>query len=296
MSREERKPGSGGLHSPRAKVLLKSYGALPAPLLTPDLTRLVKTGQVYSLSYPIHAGTPYAGTTSPVSMRPNRRHEDFTVEGPFGEATEIVTMSSHTATHIEALCHISEEVAGRPLLYDEIPADEIAGDDGFKQLGVEYCPPIITRGLLLDIAGSKDLDVLPDSYGITERDMVDCCRREGVEIKPGDCVLVRTGFSRYRDTERERFVTVGAGPTPEACRWLAGKGIILTGSDTMSYEQVPSPHLGHLELIRRRGIPMMKQVNLEETARDQVFEFLFVALPLKLMGATASPISPIAIR
>ena len=63
----------------------------------------------------------------------------------------------------------------------------------------------------------------------------------------------------------------------------------------MSYERVPSLHLGHLELIRRRGISMIKQANLEELAADQVYEFLLIVLPLPLVGATASPVNPIAI-
>ena len=82
---------------------------------------------------------------------------------------------------------------------------------------------------------------------------------------------------------------------PATCRWLAEKGIVLTGSDTMSFEQVPSPHLGHLELIRRRGISIIKQANLEELAADRIYEFLLIVLPLKLVGATASPVHPIAI-
>jgi kynurenine formamidase len=103
---------------------------------------------------------------------------------------------------------------------------------GFSELGIERCPPIITRGLLLDVPRSKEVDVLPDSYGITEDDLEACCERANVDIQPGDCVLIRTGFSRYRYAERVRFATVGAGPTPEACCWLAEQGISLTGSDT----------------------------------------------------------------
>jgi kynurenine formamidase len=205
-------------------------------------------------------------------------------------------MSSHTGTHIDALCHVSEEIDGLPLLYQDIPAADLSSRDGpMARFGIEGCPPILTRGLLLDVPRSKGVDVLSDSYGITVDDLVSCCRTEGVDIQPGDCVLIRTGFSRYRDADQSRFVTVGAGPTPKACRWLAERGIGLTGSDTMSYEQVPSPHLGHLELIRRRGIPMIKQVNLDEIAADSIYEFLFIALPLKLVGATASPVNPIAI-
>ncbi len=271
------------------------YGALPVPRFSPELLGLVKTGKIYDLSYPISATTPYATTTSPFSMETNQRHGDSPAGGSFGEATEILTMSSHVATHIEALCHISEKVEGRPMLYGDIPAAEVESEAGFKELGVEQCPPILTRGLLLDIPRSQKMDVLPDSYGITESDLQACCQMAGVEIMAGDCVLIRTGFSRYRYAERVRFASVGAGPTPSACRWLAEKGIFLTGSDTMSFEQVPGPHKGHMELVRRRGITVLKQVNLEELAGDQVYEFALIVLPLRLVGATASPVTPIAI-
>jgi len=271
------------------------YGVLGRPVLTAELLSLVKTGRVFSLSYPLSSRTPYASTTSRFSARPLRSHEEPLDDGPFREASEVLEMSSHTATHLEALCHIAEVADGGLLLYGDVPVPEVATDEGFRGLGIEECPPILARGLLLDVAAGKGLDVLPDSYGITEDDLLDCCRLQGVEIRPGDCVLLRTGFSAYREAERERFATVGAGPTPEACRWLAEQGICLTGSDTMSFEQVPSPHLGHLELVRRRGILVVKQANLDEIARERIFEFLFLTAPLKLAGATASPVNPLAI-
>jgi hypothetical protein len=175
----------------------KSYGVLPIPTLASELLSLVKTGKVYSLSCPINANMPYATTTSPFSRRSNHRHEDFVVDGPFGEATEILTMSSHTGTHLEALCHVSEKINGRPLLYGDVPARQAESEAGFRQLGVEQCPSILTRGVLLDIPLSKGLDVLPDSYGITRDDIEACCQGEAVEIRVGDCVLIRTGFFQF---------------------------------------------------------------------------------------------------
>ncbi len=271
------------------------YGALPLPSLSADLIGLVKQGKVYDLSHPIIPETPYASTTSPFSIRANHRHTDSPTDSAFGEATEILTMSSHIATHLEALCHVSEKTNGGPIVYGNHRVANIEDESGFKELGVERCPPILIRGLLLDIPNSKGRDVLPDSYGVTESDLIACSQMAGVDIRPGDGILIRTGFSRYRETDQARFGTVGAGPTPMACRWLAEKGIALTGSDTMSFECVPSPHLGHIELIRRRGIPIIKQVNLDDISTDHVYEFLLIVLPLNLVGATASPVTPIAI-
>ena len=273
----------------------RQYGALAAPHFCTELLDLVKTGRVYDLSFAIDGDTPYSGTTSPFSMQPKQRHDESPVGGSFGEATEIMRMSAHMSTHLDAICHVSEKIDGRPILYGDIPAAQVESEKGFGALSVELCPPILVRGVLLDIPGSKGVEVLPDRYGITEGDLKTCLRTEGIDIRPGDCPLVRTGFSRYRQDEIARYKSVGAGPTSEACVWLAEKGIALTGSDTQSYEQVPSSHVGHLELIRRRGIPMLKQVNLEELAANKVYEFLLIVLPLRLSGATASPVTPIAV-
>ncbi len=271
------------------------YGAVPAPVCSPDLLGLIKHGRVYDLSNPTWPDTPYAATTSPFSVRMNQRHSDDLGMGSFGEATEILTMSSHTATHLDALCHISERTDGHPLLYGDLRAAEAVSAFGFKELGIERCPPVIIRGLALDIPGSKGMEVLPDSYGVTGSDILSCCQKEGFEIKPGDGVLIRTGFSRYRHTEQARFTNLGAGPTPDTCRWLAEKRIALVGSDTMAFERMPSPHLGHIELIRKRGIPILKQVNLDGVCTDHIYQFLLIILPLRLVGATASPVTPVAI-
>jgi kynurenine formamidase len=280
---------------PRNDSQERVYGAVPAPICSSELLGLIKRGSVYDLSNPMKPDTPYAATTSPFSVRMNQRHSDDLGMGSFGEATEILTMSSHTATHLDALCHISEKASGHPMLYGDLRASEAASELGFKELGIERCPPVIIRGLALDLPFSKGMEVLPDSYGVSESDVATCCEMEGVEIKPGDGVLIRTGFSKYRHTDQARFGDLGAGPTPATCRWLAEKGAVLVGSDTMAFERYPSPHLGHIELIRRRGIPILKQVNLDGVAADHVYQFLLIILPLRLVGATASPVTPVAI-
>ena len=272
-----------------------SYGVLHPASMSSELLSLVGGGRVYSLAHPISEETPFADTTSAFARRLRRTHADPFDEGPFREAAEILEMSCHMATHIEGLCHIAEVVDGEPLLYGGTPSGHALNGAAFTELGIEQCPPVVSRGILLDVASHLGVDVLPDSYGVTITDITGCLNASGLDIQSGDTVLIRTGFSKLRALGRERFQTVGPGPTPEACRWLADREIGLTGSDTMSFEQVPSPHIGHLELIRRRGISIIKQANLEDLARDSVSEFLFVALPLKLIGATASPVNPIAV-
>jgi kynurenine formamidase len=272
-----------------------AYGVLREASFGRRLYRSLGQGAVYSLAHRIDEGTPYADTTSPFSMRRRRTHADPFDGGPFREAAEIMELSCHMATHLEALCHVAEVEDGTPTLYGGTEAASTHVGEGFGELGIERCPPIIARGVMLDLPATLDVEMLPDSYGVGVDVIEASLGASDLEIQEGDAVLIRTGFSKLRDVDRGRFLTVGPGPTPEACRWLADQGISLTGSDTMSYEQVPSPHIGHLELIRRRGISLIKQLDLEGLARDGVHEFVLIVLPLKIAGATASPVNPIAI-
>jgi len=273
---------------------MDDYGALSEPTISSGLLSFVAQGRVFSLSYPIDAGGPLGTSSSTFSILDDHSHEDWIVDGPFGEATEIFSMSGHTGTHVDALCHISEKIDGERVLYGGVSVADAKGEQGFSRLGIERCPPVVARGILVDVARFMNVPVLPDSYGITVDDIEATCSAQGVAFNAGDCVLIRTGFGTYRASDHIRFSTLGAGPTPTSCAWLAERGVILAGSDTMSFEQVPSLHEGHLELMRRKGIPIVKQMNLDALAAESVVEFVFTMLPLRLVGGTASPVNPIA--
>lgn len=280
------------------------YGKIPEAFFNQELFSLVKTGRVYSLSF-INQDPPKFPIGIPsLKLAIARRHEIYdydihqqpTKNTIFTEANETITMSCHSITHLDALCHIGEVVNGKVRLYDNISADEVEHDKGFKKLGIEQCPPIITRGVLLDIALYKGLKVLPKSYTITAEDLEATSKLEGVEIKRGDCVLIRTALPTIWSQQSETFYRFGPGLGLEAAQWLIDKGVIVSGADTISYEKCPSPtHPVHRKMINNNGILLIKLLNLEEIAKEKIYEFLFVAIPLRVFGATASPINPIAI-
>jgi kynurenine formamidase len=276
------------------------YGKIPKPNFKPEYYNLVKTGAVYSLSFVNSYPPRNPSGMTPLLLTLSRRHklQDINLEGntKFTEADETIVMSGHSTTHLDALCHIGEIRDGKTNLYGGINADETEHYRGFRKLGIEGCPPIITRGVLLDVPMYKKVEVLPESYSITAKDLQGTSDLEGVDIKQGDCVLIRTGFAKIWRPDNEVFYGRCAGPELEGAQWLIDRGIIVSGSDTISYERNPSPtHPVHRKMINNEGILLMKLMNLEELAKDKVYEFLFIALPLRIFGATASPINPIAI-
>jgi kynurenine formamidase len=279
---------------------LRPFGAMPSPKLTPELLSLVKTGDVYSLEQIVEPGIPFWEGHPPIIIAPFMRHGDMLELAPASVGNEITNLPMHGCTHIDALAHIGKWSDGEVLLYGGIKANAVTGRAGYSALGAENFPPLILKGVLLDVAGSRGLEVLPDSYGITGDDLKRCQESQGVRISEGDAVLVRTGFSKYWKTDNERFSTKGAGINIDGARYLADCKIALVGSDTEAVEQWPFDPDGpplpvHTFMLVENGITHVESLYLDRLAAAKVYEFLFIALPLRIRGATGSQIHPIAI-
>jgi kynurenine formamidase len=173
---------------------------------------------------------------------------------------------------------------------------------GVQKHSVDTIAPMLKRGVLIDIAGHLKLDALPTDFAITSAHFESAVEAQNVAVEKGDVVLLRTGWARFWN-DAARYVTggkgtVAAGPGPEleAARWLSGKGVFAAGSDTVAFERVPSAEMPvHVHLLVENGIHIIEALNLEELARERVYEFVFVAVPLKIRGATGSPIRPVAL-
>jgi kynurenine formamidase len=287
---------------------MAAYGALPVPRLTPELLTLVKTGMVYSLAVVYREGIPVPGPMVPYTMTPRLRHGDLTDIAPASAAAEAITMSAHTGTHIDALCHIGEmqDTEGHPSETGDIQLHD--GEGGFvraadnvdyhgqKHLSIADMPPIVTRGVLVDVAGFKGVDVLPDAYVISAADIRDTLIAERIVVTPGTAVLVRTGFYNHLANGNPAYKDAIAGIGLEAARWLRPQGMILVGADNMTVEAFPPfDHSVHRYLLVRHGITHLENLYLEELAANRVYEFLLIVTPLRLQGATGSWVHPIAI-
>jgi kynurenine formamidase len=253
-------------------------------------------GRVYDLGLEINEQMPQGGrgVFVPFSRAFSATPEGTGADAPFAFAAEVIIGTQHTSTHVDGLIHIQSE--GR--VYGGARASEVRNDQGFLQNGMETVPPIVSRGVLLDIAGLKDLEALPDLYEITIEDVRAACELAAVEIRSGDVVLVRTGKVREFFADPTAYEKSQPGVGPDAAVWLYEHGMAALGTDTTGTEPVPHPNpvrTTHRVMLVERGVHLIENVFLDELARDKLAEFAFICLPLKITGATGSWVRPIAI-
>jgi len=227
-----------------------------------------------------------------------RRHGDMVREDGSSAANEIIVTGGHTGTHVDALAHVSY----RGELHGGASAEDAQRGGRFSSHGIDAMEPMVCRGVLLDVAALHETDVLPGGYGITENDLAAAEEKAGVEVQAGDVVLVHSGWSRnFGDAQAFLGHETGApGPTEDAARWLAEKGVRATGAETIAYEQI-KPEIGHALLPVHRlllvesGIHIIEVMNITELAEAGIYEFMFILAPLKITGGTGSPVRPLAV-
>lgn len=230
----------------------------------------------------------------------HRHHEDEyqpDKNGPRTSAAGVLVCMEHSGTHIDALCHQADDLK---LFGDMSVNREVQTPRGFTELGVEEVSPIIAPGVLLDVATTHDTESLEPGYAVTAGDLISCCERQSVSIEAGDVVLVRTGNARYWN-DPDRYLA-GPGMATGASQWLAGKRVLAVGADNMAWDVIgyEDPELGctlpgHLVLLARHGIYIIENLVLDELAAAGHHRFQFICIPLKLVGATGSPVRPIAV-
>src|SRR5438270_5405669 len=230
----------------------------------------------------------------------HRRHRDTyrpEEHGPRSGASGVLTMMEHTGTHIDALCHQANELR----MFGGVEVDGAETPAGFTKLGIETVPPLLRRGVLLDVCGHKGARVLPPTYGISADELAGCASAQGVEVQRGDVLLVRTGYGALWRGEEQVYLSA-AGVSKSGTLWAVEHHVVAVGADNMAWD-VPGerdPETGatlfaHVYLLPQKGVYIIENLNLEELARDRAWTFAFIAVPLKLQGATGSPLRPLAL-
>lgn len=212
-----------------------------------------------------------------------------------GYSGDCLTMYTHCGTHIDTLNHFG--YCGE--LWNGFNEDEHLGSRHWNVCGAERQPPIIARGVLIDVVGAHGMDVLPDSYGIGEEDLRMALDRQGTKVRPGDVVMIRTGRMKVWP-DPEKYVLNEPGLNREGAEYLAKSGAIVIGADNVALEQAPSDdpenwQVVHTYLFAEAGVPIMEVVNLEELAGDEVYEYAFIGASMPIRGATGAPMRPIAL-
>ncbi|MEU5565034.1 cyclase family protein [Micromonospora musae] len=266
----------------------------------------VRSGQVFELSIPIGRNGPQpadggaVGRFNPVHLMSVHPSDFDRPDGFFG-ADDYIFMPLQAATHWDSLAHIGYD--GR--LYNDVPADAIRGMDGARSNSVEQSlPGAVSRGVLLDIARLHGVDWLAPNHPITPDELEAAVERQGLTIKSGDVLLVRTGWLGKGLTEGwQGWMDSEPGLTLDCAQWMAAREISALASDNWGVEVQPATETWiplHCVLVRDMGMMLGENFNLEELARacaaDGHWDFLVSAPSLRVVGGTGSPVSPIVIR
>jgi kynurenine formamidase len=207
---------------------------------------------------------------------------------------DAISMYTHCGTHVDALNHFGYHGE----IFNHFKADEHIGSRTWNICGAEKHPPVIARGVLLDVATLYNLDELPSSFGIGPKEIDDCLKHQDTKLRLGDVVLIRTGRMRAWP-DPIRYMDNPPGLTRDGAVHLCKSGAIMIGSDTVNLEQTPSADpdnwlVVHTYLLAEAGVPIIEILQLEELAAAKVHEFVFFGACLRLRGATGSPMRPVA--
>lgn len=265
-----------------------------------SLASQFKHARIIDLEQPRFHGMPIHPAHKPGYFYAlHRRHRDTyqpAVHGPRSGASGMLTMMEHTGTHIDALCH----QACCLKVFGNVDADSIETPFGFKELGIEQVPPLLTRGVLLDVATWKGQTPLPRDYSIGADELIACAQAQNVEVQKGDVLLVRTGYDTLWNDEAAYLQAAGVGKS--GTLWAAEQGVVAVGADNMAWDAPKDidPDTGatlfaHIHLLTRKGIYIIENLDLRVLAATKSHAFAFIGIPLKFQGATGSPIRPLAL-
>jgi kynurenine formamidase len=262
-----------------------------------DAARLITTGKVYSLGVETAEDSPAYGTRT------------FTIDIIASGATvpvgtdvvtsndERVTTSFGIGSQIDGLGHLG---IGNQY-YNGLTSEQIVADGGLAELGTHTIPPIVTRGVLLDMTKHFGVDMVSEGTAFNRAVIEAASSAQGIQIRSGDVVLFHTGWMQLLGTDNQRFISVQPGVGVEGAEYLADLGVVAIGADTPALEVIPfeDPQrvfAVHQTLLAKQGVYILENMNTAELAADGVQEFMFVLGQPKFKGAVQTVINPIAIH
>lgn len=280
-------------------------------LITPEISASMlsraDSSRVFDLSVDLFPGMPTwtQGGEPPYQIWMNHTPSGSVVDDPVGVGPEqnrlvawsadSISMFTHCGTHVDTLNHFGYH----DKIWNGFSTGEHLGSTGWTVAGADKHPPVIARGVLLDVASANDVDVLPDSFVVDVDQLQMTADRQGTKIEVGDVVMIRTGRgSTWPDASL--YLPREPGIDRAGAEWLAQLGASMIGADNIALEHLPSADEEnwlpvHTYLLAEAGVPIMEVVELEGIAEAELFEFCYVGAALKLRGATAGPVRPLAL-
>ena len=267
-----------------------------------------KGGRPFSLAIPFDAAGPqWDNVHMPERVNPELRTHTVNVAftgdtRDFTTSDDTFRMGSQAATHWDAISHVGYD--GK--LYNDTPAGVVQAEGGAARLGIEHFGPVVTRGVLADVARLHGVDQFDSNYAITGDDLEAATRRAGIMMESGDALLVRTGQMHFlREGDRQRYSVPSPGLSTQSIAWLRDYDVAAVATDTMTFEVYPceDPKVFmpvHMIQLRDMGLAQGQNWFLDDLAADSAadgqYDFLLVAPPLPLTGAVGAPVVPVAVK
>ncbi len=281
-----------------AEDTLGSFNML-GPELTLKAAKLIKTGKTYNLGIETNSATPaFPPRTFEIHvLYPNQYSGTAYGDNKFNFFDDIISGWMGVGSQIDGLGHAATD----GVFYNGFLAKDFAKVNGLTKMGIETYPPIVSRGILIDMAACAGKDVLPEGTAFTREDIMACEKKLGVSVEKGDVVLFNTGWMTILDSDPERFGKAEPGLGISGAEYLAEKDVIAVGGDSWGLEAIPfeDPNIKykvHQILINYNGIYILENMDTRELAKDKAYEFMFVLGPARMTGAVQMIINPIAIR
>ncbi len=257
-------------------------------------TRLINSGEVVELGHVLHESIPLGNRHFDLYLKPTGMNPQSNRRGSNEEI--VVTELGQVGTQFDGFSH---QTIG-DTLYNCFRVSETLTRSGFTSLGIENVGMLMTRGVLLDIARLKGVDMLAEDYEITTDDLQQALAEADLTLEPGDAVIINTGWGGLWETDVPRFLGRAPGIGIAAAEWLVTQDPMLVGADNQPVEIQPNPDSEislpvHQIMLVVNGIHLLERMKLDELAAREVHEFAFVVQPLKIRGATGSTVAPAAI-
>ncbi len=266
----------------------------PASVL--NAAKLIKSGEVIELAHVLGPSMAFFGTRRfDVHVKQTFMNKFSNMRGSNEEI--VVTELGQVGTQFDGFAHQTHLNSW----YNCFKVDENATRSGFSKLGVHTVGTLMTRGVMIDVAGFKGVDMLGDNYEITVADLEGALKKQNMTLQPGDAVIINTGWGKLYGKDNGRYVKTCPGIGVQAALWLAGKDPMLLGADNWPVEVAPNPDKTlslpvHQIALVVNGIHLLENMKLDELAAKNVYEFAFIMQPLKIQGGTGSTVSPVAVR
>ncbi len=258
--------------------------------------KLIKIGEHIELAHVLSADGPFFGTrrfdvhTKRTFMNPqaNRRGSNEEI---------LISEMGQVGTQFDGFAH---QTIGDSL-YNCFKQDDISTRGGFTKLGIEKVGTLMTRGVLIDVAGLKGVDMLGDTYEITPQDLQQALAKQGMKLEKGDAVIIHTGWGKLWGKDNARYVKTCPGIGIAAAEWLVKQDPMLIGADNWPVEVAPNPDKQislpvHQILLPINGVHILENLKLDELVAKKVYEFAFIMQPLKMKGFSGASVAPTAIR